>query len=181
MFLSVCQNFATIRFAHSKFYCRGVSHEKQRFGRFSSLPQCPPPPPKKNAKMYFYCRRLAVSELFKGADLKTWGNERHLRVSWMTERWQHCSVTHLLRRLSSLEGDVAFARQSRCHNATAENIVHLTALWDPPPSVIPLKNPRNKQAKEGRTFIAVTASIIGARANLLRHGQYWGTCLRTPF
>ena len=42
-----------------KFYCRGVSHEKQRFGRFSSLP--PKPPPLKNRKFYFYCR-LAVSE-----------------------------------------------------------------------------------------------------------------------
>ena len=31
-------NFSTIKFALSKFYCRGASHEKQHFGRFSSLP-----------------------------------------------------------------------------------------------------------------------------------------------
>ena len=42
-----------------KIYCRGVSHEKQRFGRFSSLPPSPPPP---KTKFYFY-RRLAVSEI----------------------------------------------------------------------------------------------------------------------
>ena len=42
----------------SKFYCRGVPHEKQRFGRFSSLP---PRPPASKSKIYFYCR-LAVSE-----------------------------------------------------------------------------------------------------------------------
>ena len=53
------QNFSTIKFALSIFYCRGVSHEKQRFGRFSSLP--PRPPPLKKWKCFFYCR-LAVSE-----------------------------------------------------------------------------------------------------------------------
>ena len=42
-----------------KAYCRDVSHEKQRFGRFSSLPRRPHPP--ENRKFYFYCR-LAVSE-----------------------------------------------------------------------------------------------------------------------
>ena len=46
-------------FKFSKFYCRGVSHEKQHFGRFSSLP--PRPPPRKKRKFYFYCR-LAVSD-----------------------------------------------------------------------------------------------------------------------
>ena len=46
--------------ALSNFYCRGVSHEKQRFGRFSSLPPRPPPPLKER-NFYFYCR-LAVSE-----------------------------------------------------------------------------------------------------------------------
>ena len=42
-----------------KFYCHDVSHEKQRFGQFSSLPPCPPPPERR--KFYFYCR-LAFSE-----------------------------------------------------------------------------------------------------------------------
>ena len=36
------QHFSTIKFALSNFYCRGVSHEKQRFGRFASLPPRPP-------------------------------------------------------------------------------------------------------------------------------------------
>ena len=31
-------------FSLSKFYCRDVSHEKKRFGQFSSLPPCPHPP-----------------------------------------------------------------------------------------------------------------------------------------
>ena len=55
-------NFSTIKFAISIFYCRGISHTKQRFGRFSSLP--PRPPPLKNREFYFYCR-LAVSYMGK--------------------------------------------------------------------------------------------------------------------
>ena len=43
------QKYSTIKFAISKFYCRGVSHEKQRFGRFSSLP---PRPPLKNQNIF---------------------------------------------------------------------------------------------------------------------------------
>ena len=53
------QNLSTIKFAISKFYCGGISHEKQHFGGSSSLPQGPPP--LKNGNFYFYCR-LAVSE-----------------------------------------------------------------------------------------------------------------------
>ena len=41
------KNFLTIKFALSDFYCRGVSHEKQRLGQFSSLPPLPAPPPSK--------------------------------------------------------------------------------------------------------------------------------------
>ena len=40
-------NVSTIKFALSKMYCHGVSHEKKEnsvFGRFSSLPPMPPPP-----------------------------------------------------------------------------------------------------------------------------------------
>ena len=55
--------FLDNKFALSKFYCRGVSHEKQCFGRFSSLP--PRPHPLKKRKLYFYCR-LAVSERWDG-------------------------------------------------------------------------------------------------------------------
>ena len=41
-----------------KLYCRGVSHEKQRFWTiFLSAPQAPP----LKANIYFYCR-LAVSD-----------------------------------------------------------------------------------------------------------------------
>ena len=61
------QNFSPIKFALSKFYCRGVSHAKQRFGRFSSLPPRPPPPQKR--KFYFYCR-LAVSDTPQNADIR---------------------------------------------------------------------------------------------------------------
>ena len=50
-----------IKFALLKFYCRGVSHKKQRFGRFSSL--SPRPPPQK-AKILFLLssRRLWHSQ-----------------------------------------------------------------------------------------------------------------------
>ena len=41
------------KICETKFYCRGVSHEKQRFGRFSSLPPSHPP---QNRKFCFYCR-----------------------------------------------------------------------------------------------------------------------------
>ena len=42
-----------------EFYCRGISHEKQRFGTiFLSAPTARPP---QKRKFYFYCR-LAVSE-----------------------------------------------------------------------------------------------------------------------
>ena len=58
-------NFSTIKFALSKFYCRGVSHEKQRFWTIClSAPQSPPP---QKGKFYFY-RRLAFSDL--GARLR---------------------------------------------------------------------------------------------------------------
>ena len=56
-------NFFDNTMCTSTFDCRGVSHEKQHFGRFSSLP--PSPPPLKNRKFYFYCR-LAVSEPASG-------------------------------------------------------------------------------------------------------------------
>ena len=47
-----------IKFALSKFYCRGVSHEKQRFWTtFLSAPKAPP----QKRKFDFYCR-LAVSD-----------------------------------------------------------------------------------------------------------------------
>ena len=59
-FLQIAQgNFSKIKLA--LFYCRGrFPREKQRFGRFSSLP--PSPPPLKDRKFYFYCR-LAASEV----------------------------------------------------------------------------------------------------------------------
>ena len=44
-------NFSTIKLALSKFCCRGVSHEKQRFGRFSCLP--PRRPPSKSENFIF--------------------------------------------------------------------------------------------------------------------------------
>ena len=54
--------FRQQKFAHSKFYCRGVSHEMQRFWTiFLSGPKACPP---QKRKFYFYCR-LAVSEIFK--------------------------------------------------------------------------------------------------------------------
>ena len=35
-------NFSIITFAHSKFYCRGVSHEKEVLGDFPLAPKSPP-------------------------------------------------------------------------------------------------------------------------------------------
>ena len=55
-------HFSTIKFALAKFYCRGVSHEKQKtafWTIFLSVPKAPAPLKKRN--FYFYCR-LAVSE-----------------------------------------------------------------------------------------------------------------------
>ena len=52
--------FLDNKIALSKSYCRGVAHEKQRFGRSSCLPpRCPQP--LKKRKFYFYCH-LAVSD-----------------------------------------------------------------------------------------------------------------------
>ena len=51
-----------MKISFSKFYCRGVSHEKQRFGTiFLSAPKAPPP---QKRKFYFYCR-LAVSDVLQ--------------------------------------------------------------------------------------------------------------------
>ena len=59
---SPSENCSTIKFALSKFYCRGVSHEKQHFWTFlDDFPLCPQDPPPQKRKFYFYCR-LAVSE-----------------------------------------------------------------------------------------------------------------------
>ena len=44
-------NFSTIKFALSKFYCRGVSHENLRFGTISSL--LPRPAPLRSANSIF--------------------------------------------------------------------------------------------------------------------------------
>ena len=52
----------TINFELSKFYCRGVSHKTQHFGRFSSLP--PMPPPSKTQILFLFCR-LADSHSFE--------------------------------------------------------------------------------------------------------------------
>ena len=59
--------FLDNKIALSKFYCRGVSHGKQHFGRFSSLP--PRPAPLKKRKFYFYCR-LDVSEIGQACPAK---------------------------------------------------------------------------------------------------------------
>ena len=56
-------NFSTIKFALSKFYCRGVSHEKQRFWTILLSAHKTPPPQKR--KLCFYCR-LAVSDSVLG-------------------------------------------------------------------------------------------------------------------
>ena len=55
-----CFFFSPHQFALSKFYCRGVAHEKTAFFKndFPLFPQGPPP---QKRKFYFYCRR-AVSE-----------------------------------------------------------------------------------------------------------------------
>ena len=44
--------------ALSKLYCRGVSHEKQHFGRFSSLPPTAPSSSKLQIKFFLASRRL---------------------------------------------------------------------------------------------------------------------------
>ena len=53
--------FSTIRFAISKFYCRGVSHEKKKnsvFGQISSLTPISPPPSKAQILFLLSSRRL---------------------------------------------------------------------------------------------------------------------------
>ena len=56
----VLKNVSTVKFAISKFYCHGVSHEKKT-AFWTILLFAPKAPPLKNRKFYFYCR-LAVSE-----------------------------------------------------------------------------------------------------------------------
>ena len=55
-------NFSTVKFALSKFYCRGDSHKKKKKTAFWTIfLSTPKAPPLKKRKFYFYCR-LAVSE-----------------------------------------------------------------------------------------------------------------------
>ena len=66
-------NFSTIKFAVSKFYCRGISHEDKRF--WTIFLYAPKASPSQKRKFYFYCR-LAVSEQLWGKTLtpaKNWG------------------------------------------------------------------------------------------------------------
>ena len=49
------KNLSTTKVALSKFYCHGVSQEKNSvLGRFSSLPPIIPPPPRKKGKFCFF-------------------------------------------------------------------------------------------------------------------------------
>ena len=72
-----------------------LSHEKQRFGRFSPLP--PRPPPLKKRKLYFYCR-LAVSDRRRthchGCGHASCDQTLRARLSRFTKKARSCQEHH---------------------------------------------------------------------------------------